>query len=80
MTTKGKRVSAKLETRVAVVETKLSSLEQKFDSFDRKLDAMSISLARNKGFWGAITLVTGAIWTAITMFGSQITGLFTGGR
>ena len=73
-------MTTKLETRVAVVESKLGALEKHFDSFDQKLDAMTLSLAKNKGFWGAVTLIIGAVWTALTMFGSQITSLFTGGR
>lgn len=72
--------NTKLETRIAVIEVKHTALETRFDSFDEKLDSMALSLARNKGFWGAITLVIGAIWTAVTMFGGTIMNMFTGGR
>lgn len=72
--------ATKLETQVAVHDVQIKALTERFDSFDQKLDAMTISLAKNKGFWGAVTLVLGAIWTAITIFGADFVKLLSGGR
>lgn len=72
--------STKLETQVAVHEVQIQALTARFDTFDEKLDAMTLSLAKNKGFWGAVTLVLGAIWTAITIFGADFVKLLSGGR
>lgn len=72
--------TTKVETQVAIHVVEIKELKKRFDSFDEKLDAMALALAKNKGFWGAVTLITGAIWMAVTSFGSQIISMFTGGR
>lgn len=59
--------------RIAILETKVEAMSRELASIDGKLDTITSALSRNKGFWGAVLIVTSALWAAITQFGHLFT-------
>lgn len=58
--------------QLAVNTARLDRIEPVLEQISARLGAIEQSLARNKGFWGAVTLIGGAITTFLVTFKDSI--------
>ena len=59
--------TTRMSARVAVLEVKVEDIRADNEQILRQLGEISEQLARYKGFWGALVMITGALGAAITI-------------
>lgn len=62
--------------QLAINTDRLDRIEPVLEKIMERLDSIELSIERNKGFWGAVTLIGGAITAALTAFKDDLLRLF----
>jgi hypothetical protein len=54
--------------RIVVLETEMQAVKSDLHQVLAKLDTVLAQQQKYKGFWGAVTLISSAIWAAFTFW------------
>lgn len=72
------RLSPEHIVQVALNTERIDRMEPLLARIGERLDSIEQSLQRNKGFWGAVTLIGGAIAAFLGLFKDSVLALLSG--